>query len=157
PDKWEALIAICLSAAFYTSAAAIPHMKRQGWGRIINIASAQGKVASPFKSAYNAAKHGIIGFTKSIALELAETGVTANCICPGYANTPLVRGQVADQARARGMAEKDVIRDVILAVQPQRRFVEPEDIGDFAVFLSTDAGRSFTGAALSQDGGWTAH
>lgn len=156
PEKWEALIAICLSSAFYTSAAALPHMKGQDWGRIINVASAQGKVASPFKSAYNAAKHGVIGFTKSVALEYAETGVTANCICPGYVNTPLVQGQVAGQAKAHGMSEEDVIRNVILAVQPNKRFVEPEEIGDMAVYLSSDSARSITGAALSVDGGWTA-
>lgn len=156
PEKWDALIAICLSSAFHTVAAALPHMKRQNWGRILNIASAQGLVASPFKSAYNAAKHGIIGFTKSVALEVAETGVTANAICPGYVRTPLVEGQVADQAKAHGMSEQDVIRDVILAVQPNKRFVEPEEIAEFAVFLASESGRSFTGAALSVDGGWTA-
>ncbi|MGB7405546.1 MAG: 3-hydroxybutyrate dehydrogenase [Pacificimonas sp.] len=155
PEKWEALIAICLSSAFYTSAAALPHMKKQDWGRIINIASAQGKVASPFKSAYNAAKHGVIGFTKSVALEYAESGVTANCICPGYVNTPLVQGQVAGQAKAHDMSEEDVIRNVILSVQPNKRFVEPEEIGDMAVYLSSDSARSITGAALSVDGGWT--
>ncbi|MGB3723158.1 MAG: 3-hydroxybutyrate dehydrogenase [Pacificimonas sp.] len=155
PEKWEALIAICLSSAFYTSAAALPHMKGQDWGRIINIASAQGKVASPFKSAYNAAKHGVIGFTKSVALEYAETGVTANAICPGYVNTPLVQGQVAGQAKAHNMSEEDVIRNVILSVQPNKRFVEPEEIGDMAVYLSSECARSITGAALSVDGGWT--
>ncbi|MBV7257096.1 3-hydroxybutyrate dehydrogenase [Pacificimonas sp. WHA3] len=156
PEKWEALIAICLSSAFYTSAAALPHMKRQDWGRIINIASAQGKVASAYKSAYNAAKHGVIGFTKSVALEYAESGVTANCICPGYVNTPLVQGQVAGQAKAHNMSEEDVIRNVILSVQPNKRFVEPEEIGDMAVYLASDSARSITGAAISVDGAWTA-
>ncbi|MEE4350304.1 MAG: 3-hydroxybutyrate dehydrogenase [Pacificimonas sp.] len=156
PEKWEKLIAICLSSAFYTSAAALPHMRAQDFGRIINIASAQGKVASAFKSAYNAAKHGVIGFTKSVALEYAETGVTANCICPGYVNTPLVQGQVGDQAKAHGMSEEDVIRNVILSVQPSKRFVEPEELGAMAVYLSSPAARSITGAAISVDGGWTA-
>ena len=156
PEKWEKLIAICLSSAFYTVAAAMPEMKRQNWGRIINIASAQGLVASPFKSAYNAAKHGVIGFTKSVALEVAETGITSNAICPGYVRTPLVEGQVADQAKAHGMSEADVIKEIILATQPNKRFVEPEEIGDFAVFLASDSGKSFTGAALPIDGGWTA-
>lgn len=156
PETWEKLLAICLHSAFYTVAAAIPAMKRQNWGRIINIASAQGLVASPYKSAYNAAKHGLIGFTKSVALEVAETGITSNAICPGYVRTPLVEGQVADQAKAHNMSEKDVIRDVILAVQPNKRFVEPEEIGDFAVFLAGETGRSFCGAALPIDGGWTA-
>ena len=155
-EKWEKLIAICLSSAFYTVAAAMPAMKRQNWGRIINIASAQGLVASPFKSAYNAAKHGVIGFTKSVALEVAETGITSNAICPGYVRTPLVEGQVADQAKAHGMSEEDVIKEVILATQPNKRFVEPEEIGDFAVFLAGENGKSFTGAALPIDGGWTA-
>ena len=155
-DKWDAIIAINLSAVFHASRAAIPAMKAKGWGRVINIASAHGLVASPFKSAYVAAKHGVVGFTKSLALEVAETGVTANAICPGYVRTPLVEGQVADQAKAHCMSEADVIRDVILAVQPTKRFIEPSEIGDLAVFLASDAGRSFCGAAIPLDGGWTA-
>lgn len=156
PEKWDAIIAINMTSAFHTIAAAIPAMKEQDWGRIINIASAQGLVGSPFKSAYNAAKHGVIGMTKSVALEVAKTGITANAICPGYVRTPLVEGQVADQAKAHGMSEAEVIDKVILDAQPNKRFVEPEEIGAFAVFLSSDAGASFTGAALPVDGGWTA-
>jgi 3-hydroxybutyrate dehydrogenase len=155
-DKWEAIIAINLSATFYACRAAIPRMKAKNWGRIINIVSAHGLVASPFKSAYVAAKHGVSGFTKAVALELAETGITANAICPGYVRTPLVEGQVADQARANNMPEADVIKNIILAAQPNKRFVEPEEVADFAVFLAGDSGRSFTGDILSIDGGWTA-
>jgi 3-hydroxybutyrate dehydrogenase len=155
PEKWEALIAIILGSTFYTTRAAVPGMKAKGWGRIINVASAHGLVASPFKSAYVAAKHGVVGFTKSVALELAETGVTCNAICPGYVRTPLVEGQVADQAKVHNMSEEDVIRNVILAVQPTKRFVEPSEIGAFAAFLCSDAAKSITGAALSVDGGWT--
>lgn len=156
PEKWDAIIAINMTSAFHTIAAALPAMKEKDWGRIINIASAQGLVGSPFKSAYNAAKHGIIGMTKSVALEVAKTGITANAICPGYVRTPLVEGQVADQAKAHGMSEAEVIDKVILDAQPNKRFVEPEEIGAFAVFLSSTAGASFTGAALPIDGGWTA-
>jgi 3-hydroxybutyrate dehydrogenase len=155
-DKWEAIIAINLSATFYACRAAIPAMKVKNWGRIINIVSAHGLVASPYKSAYVAAKHGVSGFTKAVALELAETGVTANAICPGYVRTPLVEGQVADQARANNMAEADVIKNIILAAQPNKRFVEPEEVADFAVFLAGETGRSFTGDILTIDGGWTA-
>ncbi|MCA3255967.1 MAG: SDR family oxidoreductase, partial [Alphaproteobacteria bacterium] len=124
--------------------------------RIVNIASAHGLVASPFKSAYVAAKHGIVGFTKSIALELAETGVTVNAICPGYVRTPLVEGQVADQAKVHGMSEADVIRNVILAAQPNKAFIEPAEVAALTNFLCSEAGRSITGAALAMDGGWTA-
>jgi 3-hydroxybutyrate dehydrogenase len=155
PEKWDALIAIILGSTFHTTRVAVPGMRAKGWGRIINIASAHGLVASPFKSAYVAAKHGVVGFTKSVALELAETGVTCNAICPGYVRTPLVEGQVADQAKVHGMSEDEVIRNVILAVQPTKRFVEPGEIGAFAAFLASDAARSITGAALSIDGGWT--
>jgi 3-hydroxybutyrate dehydrogenase len=156
PAKWEAIIAINLSAAFYTSQAAIPAMKAKNWGRIINIASAHGLVASPFKAAYVSAKHGIVGFTKTAALELAETGITVNAICPGYVRTPLVAGQVADQAKVHNMSEEEVVRSVILAAQPNKRFIEPEEVADFAVFLAGETGRSFTGDILSIDGGWTA-
>jgi 3-hydroxybutyrate dehydrogenase len=156
PEKWDAILAINLSSAFHTTRAAVPGMKAAGWGRIVNIASAHGLVASPFKSAYVAAKHGIVGFTKSVALELAESGVTVNAICPGYVRTPLVEGQVADQAKVHGMSEADVIRNVILAAQPNKAFIEPAEVAALTAFLCSDAGRSITGAALAMDGGWTA-
>lgn len=155
-DKWDAIIAINLSSNFHTMKAAVPAMKEQQWGRIINIASAHGLVASPFKSAYVAAKHGVLGLTKSVALELAETAITVNAICPGFVNTPLVVGQVADQARANNMSEDRVIRDIILASQPSKRFVEPEEVAAMTVFLASDAGANITGSAISIDGGWTA-
>lgn len=155
-DKWEDIIAINLSATFYAVQAALPGMKARGFGRIINIASAHGLVASPFKSAYVAAKHGVVGFTKSVALETAELDVTVNAICPGYVRTPLVEGQIADQARIHNMSRDAVIRDVILAAQPSKRFVEVEEIAGLALFLCSEQGRSITGAALSIDGGWTA-
>jgi 3-hydroxybutyrate dehydrogenase len=154
-DKWEAIIDINLNSAFYATKAALPGMKARNWGRVINIASAHGMVASPFKSAYVASKHGLVGFTKSLALELAETGITANAICPGYVNTPLVQGQVKDQAKVHNMSEDQVIRDVILAVQPSKRFVEPAELAGFALFLCTGAAASITGAVLAEDGGWT--
>ena len=132
-------------------------MKKNGWGRIINIASAHALVASPFKSAYVAAKHGLLGMTKSVALEVAEFGITVNAICPGYVKTPLVLGQVADTAKARGMTEDEVIRNVILGSQATKKFVEIEQIAQFAGFLCSDAASSITGAALPIDGGWTAH
>lgn len=156
PEKWDAIIAINLSSSFHTIRAAVPAMKAANWGRIINIASAHGLVASPFKSAYVAAKHGIVGLTKTVALELAETHVTANSICPGFVNTPLVKGQIADQAKVNHMSEEQVVRDIILASQPSKRFVEPEHVADLAVFLCSEAASSITGAALSIDGGWTA-
>ncbi len=156
PEKWDAILAINLSSNFHTIRAAVPAMKAANWGRIINIASAHGLVASPFKSAYVAAKHGVVGLTKTVALELAETGITVNSICPGFVNTPLVKGQIADQAKVNHMSEEQVVRDIILASQPSKRFVEPEHVADLAVFLCSEAGASFTGAALSIDGGWTA-
>jgi 3-hydroxybutyrate dehydrogenase len=156
PEKWDAIIAINLTSAFHATRAAIPLMKAQGRGRIVNLASAHGLVASPFKSAYVAAKHGIVGFTKSAALELARSGVTANAICPGYVKTPLVEAQIADQAKARGIPEDRVVEDVFLAVQPNKSFVEYEHLGGLLLYLVSDMGASTTGAALSVDGGWTA-
>ncbi len=155
-DKWEQIIAINLSAAFYASKAAIPGMKAKGWGRIINTGSAHALVASPFKSAYVAAKHGIAGFTKSTALELAQHKITANAICPGYVWTPLVERQIPDTMKARGMTEEEVKRDVLLAAQPTKEFVTPEQVAALAVFLCSDAASQITGALLSMDGGWTA-
>lgn len=156
PEKWSAIIDINLSSAFHTTAAALPGMKARDFGRIVNLASAHGLVASPYKSAYVAAKHGMLGLTKTVALEVAETGITCNAICPGFVQTPLVDGQIDDQAKAHGMSREDVIRDVILASQPSKRFVETGHIADTVLFLCGPAGGSFTGAALSIDGGWTA-
>jgi 3-hydroxybutyrate dehydrogenase len=155
-EKWDQIIAINLTSAFHATRAAIPILKAQGRGRIVNLASAHGLVASPFKSAYVAAKHGIVGFTKSAALELARSGVTVNAICPGYVRTPLVEAQIADQAKARGIPEDRVIEDVILAVQPNKRFVEFPELVGLLLYLVSDMGASTTGAALSIDGGWTA-
>lgn len=158
PDaKWEAIMSLNLSAAFYSCKAVAATMKEKQWGRIINIASAHGLVASPYKSAYVAAKHGLIGLTKTIALELAPHGVTANTICPGYVWTPLVEAQIPDTAKARGLTEQQVINDVLLASQPNKKFTTIEQIADLAVFLTTDSAESMTGSALSVDGGWTAH
>ncbi len=154
--RWDLIIALNLSAAFHTTRMAITGMKEKGWGRIINTASAHALVASPFKSAYVAAKHGIAGLTKVVALEGAEHGVRCNAICPGYVFTPLVEGQVADTAKARGITEEAVIKDVLLAAQPTKEFVTVEQISDFAVFLCSDAGASMNGAILSMDGGWVA-
>jgi 3-hydroxybutyrate dehydrogenase len=156
PEKWDQIIAINLSAAFHAIRAAVPGMKQRKWGRIINVASAHALVASPFKSAYVAAKHGIVGLTKTVALETAEFDITANAICPGYVLTPLVEKQIPETARARMLTEDQVIRDVLLKAQPTRRFVTTEEIGALAVFLATDAARSITGAALPVEGGWTA-
>jgi 3-hydroxybutyrate dehydrogenase len=157
PDKYEAIIALNLSAAWYTTRAAFGGMKQNGFGRIINVASAHGLVASPFKSAYVAAKHGVIGLTKTIALEGAEHNVTCNAICPGYVWTPLVENQIDDTAKARGITRDEVIRDVLLAAQPNKRFAEVDELGALAVFLCSPGGRSITGTALPVDGGWTAH
>lgn len=157
PEKWDAIIAINLSGAFHASRLAVPDMKKKGWGRIINIASAHALVASPFKSAYVAAKHGIAGLTKTIALELAEHGVTANAICPGYVLTPLVQHQIPEQAKARGISEEAVMRDVLLAAQPTKEFVEVSQIASFTTYLCSDEAKSITGAVLPIDGGWTAH
>ena len=156
PEKWDAIIATNLSAAFHSTRAALPGMKRRGWGRLINIASAHGLVASPFKSAYVAAKHGIVGFTKTVALEIAETGITANSICPGFVLTPLVEKQIEDLTKARGIPRDHVIRDVILAPQPTKQFVKVEDVAAVALFLASDAAAQVNGASLSIDGGWTA-
>jgi 3-hydroxybutyrate dehydrogenase len=150
------IIRIDLIAAFYTIKNVIPIMKKQKWGRVINIASAHALVASPFKSAYVAAKHGLIGLTKSVALEVAQDGITVNSICPGYVKTPLVVNQIGDTAKARSLSEEDVIKNVILGVQATKKFVEIEEIADFVYFLSSDSASSITGAALSIDGGWTA-
>jgi 3-hydroxybutyrate dehydrogenase len=156
-EKWDAILAINLSSAFHTTRIALPSMLRNKWGRIINIASAHGLVASPFKSAYVAAKHGIVGLTKVIALETAEQGITCNAICPGYVYTPLVEAQIEGQAKAHGIAREKVIRDVLLAQQPNKRFATVEELGALAVFLASDAAASITGVALPVDGGWTAH
>ena len=156
-DKWDAILAINLSATFHATRLAIPSMKKRKWGRIVNIASAHGLIASPFKSAYVAAKHGVAGFTKSVALEVAEAGITVNAICPGYVMTPLVAAQIPDQARTRGISEAEVVQKIMLADQPTRRFIEIGEVAALAVFLASDAARSITGAMLSIDGGWTAH
>ena len=155
--KWDAILAINLSAAFHTARLALPAMKSKGWGRIINIASAHALVASPYKSAYVAAKHGIAGFTKTVALEVAEQGITVNAICPGYVWTPLVEKQIPDTARARGLTEEQVKHDVLLAAQPTKKFVAVAEVAAFAVFLASDAAASITGTVLPIDGGWTAH
>jgi 3-hydroxybutyrate dehydrogenase len=157
PEKWDAILAINLSSAFHTTRLALPSMLTNKWGRIINIASAHGLVASPYKSAYVAAKHGVVGLTKVIALETAEQGVTCNAICPGYVYTPLVEAQIDGQAKAHGIAREQVIRDVLLAQQPNKRFATVEELGALTVFLASDAAASITGTALPVDGGWTAH
>jgi len=156
-DKWDAILAINLSATFHATRLAIPGMKARKWGRIVNIASAHGLVASPFKSAYVASKHGVVGFTKTVALEVAAFGITANAICPGYVLTPLVKAQIPDQARAHHMSEDEVVQKVMLAEQPTARFVEIGEVAALAVYLASEAAKSITGAALSIDGGWTAH
>ena len=155
-DAWDRIIAINLSSVFHASRAAIPAMKAASRGRIVNIASAHALVASPFKSAYVAAKHGVAGFTKSAALELATSGVTVNAICPGYVKTPLVEAQIADQAKTRGISEEAVMRDVILAAQPTKQFVTVEQLAGLLLYLCAGAGASVNGAILSVDGGWTA-
>ena len=154
--KWDQIIAINLTSAFHTIRAAVPIMKAQGGGRIINIASAHALVASPFKAAYVAAKHGVLGLTKTVALELATFGITCNAICPGYVKTPLVEAQIADQAKARGISEEQVMRDVILAAQPTKAFVEFSQLSGLLLYLASPAGASVNGAALPIDGGWTA-
>jgi 3-hydroxybutyrate dehydrogenase len=155
--KWDAIIAINLSSAFHTTRLALPGMIEKGWGRIINIASAHGLVGSAFKSAYVAAKHGILGLTKVTALETAEQGVTCNAICPGYVYTPLVEAQIEDQAKAHGIPREEVIRNVLLAQQPNKRFATTDELGGIAVFLTSAAAASITGTTITADGGWTAH
>jgi 3-hydroxybutyrate dehydrogenase len=155
--KWEAIIAINLSSAFHTTRLALPGMIANKWGRIINIASAHGLVGSAFKSAYVAAKHGMLGLTKVTALETAELGITCNAICPGYVYTPLVEMQIEGQAKAHGIPREQVIREVLLAQQPNKRFATTDELGAIAVFLASDAATSITGAAIPVDGGWTAH
>ena len=156
PEKWDAIIAINVSSAFHTTRLAIPAMRQKKWGRIINTASAHSLVASPFKSAYVAAKHGIAGFTKTVALETATSGITANCISPGYVWTPLVEKQIPDTMKARDMTREQVMNDVLLAGQPTKQFVTVEQVAALALFLCRDEAASITGANLSMDGGWTA-
>ncbi|MEE2525240.1 3-hydroxybutyrate dehydrogenase [Hyphobacterium sp. HN65] len=155
-EKWDAIIAINLTSAFHTIRAAVPVMRGQGRGRIINLASAHALVASPFKAAYVAAKHGILGLTRTVALEVAEAGITVNAICPGYVKTPLVEGQIADTAKARGISEEEVVRDVMLKAQPTKKFVEYDQLVGLLLYLASDAGASCNGAAFPVDGGWTA-
>jgi len=156
PDKWDAIVAINLSAVFHTTRLALPAMRSKRWGRVINTASAHSLVASPNKSAYVAAKHGVAGFTKTVALEAARDGVTVNCISPGYVWTPLVENQIPDTMKARNLTREQVMNDVLLAAQPTKRFVTPEEVAALAVFLCRDEAASITGANLSMDGGWTA-
>ncbi|MEP3045585.1 MAG: 3-hydroxybutyrate dehydrogenase [Roseibium sp.] len=155
-DKWDAIIAINLTSAFHAIRAALPGMKERGWGRIINTASAHALVASPYKSAYVAAKHGIAGLTKTVSLETAEQGITVNAICPGYVWTPLVQAQIPDTMKARNMTEEEVKKDVMLKAQPTKKFVTIEQVAGYAVFLCTDTASSITGSILPIDGGWTA-
>ncbi len=155
-SKWDAIIAINLSSSFHTIRAAVPGMKKRGWGRIINTASAHALVASPFKSAYVAAKHGIAGLTKTVALEVAEHGITVNAICPGYVWTPLVEAQIPDTMKARNMTEEEVKRDVLLKAQPTKEFATIDQVASLAVFLASDNAASMTGSMIPVDGGWTA-
>lgn len=156
PERWSALQDLMVNASFQAIRAALPGMKRRAWGRIINLASVHGLVASPFKSAYVAAKHAQVGLTKAVALEVAELGITCNAICPGYVRTPLVEAQIDAQARVHGLSRETVIRDVLLAAQPTKRFIEVEEVAALAVYLCGDQARSITGAALAIDGGWSA-
>lgn len=154
--KWDAIIAINLSSAFHTTAAALPMMRKNGWGRVVNVASAHGLTASPYKSAYIAAKHGVVGLTKTTALEMAGLGITANAICPGYVLTPLVEAQIPDQMKTHNMDRDTVVREVMLARQPSKQFATVEQIGGTAVFLCSEAAAQITGTTISVDGGWTA-
>ena len=156
PEKWDQIIAINLTSAFHMTRIALPYMKQAGWGRVVNLASAHALVASPYKSAYVAAKHGIAGLTKTVALEVAQQNITVNAICPGYVHTPLVDKQIGDQAKARGISEDEVIKNVILGAQPTKKFTTVEQIGDLCVFLCSSAADNITGAILPIDGGWTA-
>jgi 3-hydroxybutyrate dehydrogenase len=156
PEKWDEIIAVNMSSSFHTIRTALEYMRKQGWGRIINIASAHGLVASPFKSAYVTAKHGIVGLTKTVALEVALDNITCNAICPGYVKTPLVEKQITDTAKARGISEEQVVNDVLLAAQWTKKFVTVEELADTALFLCSDGAQNITGTALSVDGGWTA-
>lgn len=155
-ENWDSIIAVNLSSAFHTTAAALPGMRSSGWGRVVNIASAHGLTASPYKSAYIAAKHGIVGLTKTVALETAEDPVTCNAICPGYVLTPLVESQIPDQMKVHGMDRDKVVREVLLARQPSKEFATSEQIGKTAVFLCSEAAEQITGTTISIDGGWTA-
>ena len=155
-DKWYAILAINLTATFHTTRLALPAMKRRGWGRIVNIASAHALVASRYKSAYVTAKHGVAGFTKTVALEVAEAGITVNAVCPGYVLTPLVEQQIPDTAKARGITHAEVVRDVLLAAQPTKKFVTVEQVAALTAFLCSDDAASITGAILPIEGGWTA-
>jgi 3-hydroxybutyrate dehydrogenase len=156
-EKWDAVLAINLSSAYHLIKAVVPQMKARKSGRIINIASAHGLTASPFKAAYVAAKHGMIGLSKTVAVELAEFGITSNTICPGYVKTPLVEKQIADQAKAHGISPEQVVREVMLSHQARKQFVQVEELAALAVFLASDAAVSMTGTALAVDGGWTLH
>ena len=156
-DQWELVLSVNLSSAFYMTKAALPGMKQRKWGRIINISSAHGLVASPFKSAYVSAKHGLVGLTKVTALETAEEGITCNAICPGYVWTPLVQKQIPEQAKAHNMSEDEVVKKVLLSNQPNKKFATVEEMGALAVFLCGPGGSSITGAAIPVDGGWVAH
>lgn len=156
PEKWDAIMAINLSSAFHTTRKAVPMMRKRGWGRVINMGSAHALVASPYKSAYVSAKHGILGFTKTIALEVAQDNITCNAICPGYVKTPLVEGQIADTAKARKISEEQVIKDVLLAAQWTKKFVTIDQVAELALFLCSDTAENITGAPLMIDGGWTA-
>jgi 3-hydroxybutyrate dehydrogenase len=157
PEKWDAILAINLSAAFHATGAVLGAMKAQGYGRIINVASAHGLVGSPFKSAYVAAKHGIVGLTKVTALEAAEHGITCNAVCPGYVWTPLVERQIEDQAASHGIPREQVVRDVLLKNQPTKQFATVEEIGGIVAFLCSPSAASVTGTTIAADGGWTAH
>ena len=155
-ETWERLVRIMLFGAFYLTRAALPHMYKKGWGRIVNIASVHGLVASPYKSAYVAAKHGLVGFTKAVALEAAEKGVTVNAVCPSYVRTPLVEKQIADQAKVHGMSEDDVIREIMLAPAALKRLLEPSEVAAYVRFLCSDEASAITGATQVIDAGWTA-
>ena len=156
PEKWNAIIAINMSSTFHTTRTALPLMRKTGWGRVVNMVSAHGLVASPYKSAYVTAKHGVMGFTKSVALECAEDNVTVNAICPGYVKTPLVEGQITDTANARGITEEEVINDVLLKAQWTKKFVDIDQVAEIVLFLCSNAAENITGTHISVDGGWTA-